>query len=177
MFSAHLSHSAELNVYNPSVFGEIMARLHGTPAFAGDKKMLDKWPQMWCLHELLTRGQSWASVTVVSISVGSSASAAPQYLDIYQESTTWEEFIDLMSCVVFSCRGPPLPPTEQLVLSTIRQEASQLQDPGQGAGSTMRARLTDRFDKSEFAQIGLDDAPVCERSPKVHVPKAVMCNS
>uniref|UniRef100_A0A3P9JDU2 Phospholipid-transporting ATPase n=1 Tax=Oryzias latipes TaxID=8090 RepID=A0A3P9JDU2_ORYLA len=36
---------------------------------------------------------------------------------------------------------------EQLVLSTIRQEASQLQDPGQGAGATMRARLTDRFDK------------------------------
>lgn len=52
------------------------------------------------------------------------------------------------------------PPTEQLVLSTIRQEASQLQDPGQGAGATMRARLTDRFDKSEFAQIRLDDAPI-----------------
>uniref|UniRef100_A0A3Q1C179 Phospholipid-transporting ATPase n=1 Tax=Amphiprion ocellaris TaxID=80972 RepID=A0A3Q1C179_AMPOC len=35
---------------------------------------------------------------------------------------------------------------EQLVLTTIRQEASELQDQGQGA--TMRARLTDRFDKT-----------------------------
>ncbi|KAG7523913.1 phospholipid-transporting ATPase IB isoform X1 [Solea senegalensis] len=36
---------------------------------------------------------------------------------------------------------------EQLVLTTIRQEASDLQDPGQGASATMRAHLTDRFDK------------------------------
>ncbi|CAB1423864.1 unnamed protein product [Pleuronectes platessa] len=39
---------------------------------------------------------------------------------------------------------------EQLVLTTIRQEASELQDPGQGAGADMCARLTDRLDKSEF---------------------------
>ncbi|MED6245218.1 hypothetical protein ATANTOWER_000260, partial [Ataeniobius toweri] len=37
---------------------------------------------------------------------------------------------------------------EQLVLTTIRQEASELQDPGQGASATMRARLADRFDKT-----------------------------
>ncbi|XP_013770647.1 phospholipid-transporting ATPase IB [Pundamilia nyererei] len=36
---------------------------------------------------------------------------------------------------------------EQLVLTTIRQESPELQDPGQGAGATMRARLADRFDK------------------------------
>lgn len=41
------------------------------------------------------------------------------------------------------------------MLTTIRQEASEQQDPG----ATMRARLTDRFDKSEFARIRLDDAP------------------
>lgn len=50
-----------------------------------------------------------------------------------------------------------LAPTEQLVLTTVRQEASELQD--QGAGAAMRARLTDRFDKSEFAQTRLNDAP------------------
>lgn len=73
-------------------------------------------------------------------------------------------------CVVFSCHpAASLAPTEQLVLTTIRQEASEPQDPGEGAGATMRARLTDRFDKSEFARIGLDDAPICVRSPKVHV--------
>ncbi|XP_015257401.1 PREDICTED: phospholipid-transporting ATPase IB-like isoform X3 [Cyprinodon variegatus] len=37
---------------------------------------------------------------------------------------------------------------EQLVLTAIRQEASELQDPGQGASATMRARLADRFDKT-----------------------------
>lgn len=63
---------------------------------------------------------------------------------------------DLLSCVCcFLLPRPFLAPTEQLVLTTIRQEASEQQDPGSGA--TMRARLTDRFDKSEFAQIGLDD--------------------
>ncbi|XP_029384993.1 phospholipid-transporting ATPase IB isoform X1 [Echeneis naucrates] len=36
---------------------------------------------------------------------------------------------------------------EQLVLTTIRQEASALQDPDQGASATMCTRLTDRFDK------------------------------
>ncbi|XP_051267516.1 phospholipid-transporting ATPase IB isoform X2 [Dicentrarchus labrax] len=36
---------------------------------------------------------------------------------------------------------------EQLVLTTLRQEASELQDPSQGTGATMRACLTDRFDK------------------------------
>uniref|UniRef100_A0A3P9Q2B3 Phospholipid-transporting ATPase n=1 Tax=Poecilia reticulata TaxID=8081 RepID=A0A3P9Q2B3_POERE len=36
---------------------------------------------------------------------------------------------------------------EQLVLTTIRQEASELQDQDQGANATMRARLADRFDK------------------------------
>lgn len=61
-------------------------------------------------------------------------------------------------CVVFSCCGLP-GATEQLVLTTIRQEASELQDPGQGTTVTMRACLADRFDKSEFAWIGLDDAP------------------
>lgn len=49
------------------------------------------------------------------------------------------------------------------MLTAIRQEASDLQDPGQGPGATMRACLADRLDKSEFASIGLDDAPfVCE---------------
>lgn len=43
--------------------------------------------------------------------------------------------------------------TEQLVLTTIRQEPSEQQDPD--LGSTMCARFTDRFDKSEFAQSGL----------------------
>ena len=65
-------------------------------------------------------------------------------------------------CVVFFLPRP-LVPTEQLVLTAIRQEASELQDPGQGAGATMRARLTDRFDKSEFARIGLDDAQLVSR--------------
>lgn len=67
-------------------------------------------------------------------------------------------YIDLLSCVLFSPAAASLAPTEQLVLTTIRQEASELQDPGQGTGATMRARLADRFDKSEFARIGLDDA-------------------
>lgn len=82
---------------------------------------------------------------------------------------------DLLSCVcvcaVLSRRGLSLlASTEQLVLTTIRQESPELQDPGQGAGATMRARLADRFDKSEFARIRLDDAPICVQSPKVHVP-------
>lgn len=76
-------------------------------------------------------------------------------------------------CAVLSRRGLSLlASTEQLVLTTIRQESPELQDPGQGAGATMRARLADRFDKSEFARIRLDDAPICVRSPKVHVPTA-----
>lgn len=57
------------------------------------------------------------------------------------------------------------------MLTTIRQEASELQDPGEGTGATMRACLTDRFDKSEFARIRLDDAPFVSRVPKVHVAK------
>ena len=59
-------------------------------------------------------------------------------------------------CVLFPPAAASLVPTEQLVLTTLRQEASDLQDPGQGA--TLSARLTDRFDKSEFARIRLDDA-------------------
>lgn len=43
-------------------------------------------------------------------------------------------------------------PAERLVLTTIRQEASEVQDPGPGAGTAMRACLADRFDKSEFAR-------------------------
>ncbi|XP_031706428.1 phospholipid-transporting ATPase IB isoform X2 [Anarrhichthys ocellatus] len=43
---------------------------------------------------------------------------------------------------------------EQLVLTTIRQEASELQDPGEGAGATMRSRLTDRFDKRPACSSG-----------------------
>nr|XP_054607155.1 phospholipid-transporting ATPase IB isoform X3 [Nothobranchius furzeri] len=53
-------------------------------------------------------------------------------------------------CVCVCCflsLQPRLTPTEQLVLTTIRQEASELQDPGPGASTTMCARLTDRFDK------------------------------
>ncbi len=65
----------------------------------------------------------------------------------------------LSCCVLFSPAAASLAPTEQLVLTTIRQEASELQDPGQGAGAAMCACLTDRFDKSEFARIRLDDAP------------------
>ena len=61
--------------------------------------------------------------------------------------------------MLFSPAAASLAPTEQLVLTTIRQEASELQDPGQGTGATMRACLAERFDKSEFAQIRLDDAP------------------
>lgn len=61
-------------------------------------------------------------------------------------------------CVLFFPAAASLAPTEQLVLTTIRQEASELQDPGQGAAAAMRACLTDRFDKSEFARIRLDDA-------------------
>lgn len=53
-------------------------------------------------------------------------------------------------------------PTEQLVLTTIRQEASELQDQG----ATMRVHLTHRFDKSEFAQTRLDDAPFLSTAPK-----------
>lgn len=67
--------------------------------------------------------------------------------------------------MLFSPAAASLAPTEQLVLTTIRQDASELQDPGQGASATMRARLTDRFDKSEFARIRLDDAQiVCPES-------------
>lgn len=61
--------------------------------------------------------------------------------------------------VLFSPAAASLAPPEQLVLATIRQEASELQDPAQATGVTMRACLTDRFDKSEFAWIRLDDAP------------------
>ncbi|XP_031138069.1 phospholipid-transporting ATPase IB isoform X2 [Sander lucioperca] len=43
---------------------------------------------------------------------------------------------------------------EQLVLTTIRQEASELQDPGEGTGATMRACLTDRFDKRAACSSG-----------------------
>lgn len=39
-------------------------------------------------------------------------------------------------------------------------------DPGQVTGATMRARLTDRFDKSESARIRLDDAPFVYRVPR-----------
>uniref|UniRef100_A0A0S7ELI9 PPUP8087 n=1 Tax=Poeciliopsis prolifica TaxID=188132 RepID=A0A0S7ELI9_9TELE len=72
---------------------------------------------------------------------------------------------DLLSCVCcFLLLWPLLAPTEQLVLTTIRQEASELQDQDQGANATMRARLADRFDKSEFAENNLDD-----EKPKLHV--------
>lgn len=58
---------------------------------------------------------------------------------------------DLLSCVCcFLLLRPLVAPTEQLVLTTIRQETSDL--PDQGASATMRARLADRFDKSEFAK-------------------------
>lgn len=78
--------------------------------------------------------------------------------------------------MLFSPAAAFLVPTEQLVLTTIRQEASELQDPGQVADATMRACLTDRFEKSEFARIRLDDAPspplspppICVQNPKVH---------
>ncbi|XP_032360312.1 phospholipid-transporting ATPase IB isoform X1 [Etheostoma spectabile] len=43
---------------------------------------------------------------------------------------------------------------EQLVLTTIRQEASELQDPGEGASATMRVCLTDRFDKRAACSSG-----------------------
>lgn len=56
-----------------------------------------------------------------------------------------------------------LAPTEQLVLTTIRQEASELQDPG--TVTTMRASLADRFDKSEFARFRLDDALSLTQTP------------
>lgn len=60
-----------------------------------------------------------------------------------------------MTCclVLFSPAAASLVPTEQLVLATIRQETSDLQEPDQGDGATMHARHRDRFDKSEFAQI------------------------
>lgn len=60
--------------------------------------------------------------------------------------------------VLFPPAAASLAPTEQLVLTTIRQETSELQDPGPGTITTMRACLTDRFDKSEFARFRLDDA-------------------
>ena len=67
-------------------------------------------------------------------------------------------YLLVVLCVLFSPAAASLVPTEQLVLTTFRQEASELQDPCQGAGADMRARLTDRLDKSEFARIRLDDA-------------------
>lgn len=71
-------------------------------------------------------------------------------------------YLLVVLCVLFSPAAASPVPTEQLVLTTIRQEASEPQDPGQGqgAGATMRACLTDRFDKSEFARIRLDDDPI-----------------
>lgn len=79
-------------------------------------------------------------------------------------------YIDSLSCVCcFLLPRPLLAPAEQLVLTAIRQEASEQQDPGQSA-SAMRACLTDRFDKSEFTQIRLDDAPFVSGVKKVHVP-------
>lgn len=74
--------------------------------------------------------------------------------------------------MLFSPATASLVPTEQLVLTTIRQEASELQDPGQGASATMRACLTDRFDKSEFARIRLDDAPFVSGVPRCMRPCA-----
>lgn len=44
------------------------------------------------------------------------------------------------------------------MLTRIRQEASELQDQGQGKALTMRACLTDTFDNSEFASIRVDVA-------------------
>lgn len=76
----------------------------------------------------------------------------------------WVVYWLVVLYVLFSPAAASLAPPEQLVLATIRQEASELQDPAQ---ATMRACLTDRFDKSEFAWIG--DAPFVFRSPKVHV--------
>lgn len=65
----------------------------------------------------------------------------------------------MLSCLCcFLLPRPLWHPTEQLVLTTIRQEASELQDPGPGTVTTMRACLADRFDKSEFARFRLDDA-------------------
>lgn len=74
-------------------------------------------------------------------------------------------------CVLFPLALASVAPTEQLVLTTIRQEASDLQDPGPGTVTTMRAGLADRFDKSEFARSGLDDAllPTGPSTLKVHV--------
>lgn len=76
--------------------------------------------------------------------------------------------------MLFSPAAASLAPTEQLVLTTIRQETSELQDPGEGAGATMRARLTDRFDKSEFARIRLDDAPFVSGVPRCMWPCATV---
>lgn len=56
--------------------------------------------------------------------------------------------IDILSCMCFFLSWPHLMLTEQLVLTTIRQEPSEQQDPD--LGSTMCARFTDRFDKSEL---------------------------
>lgn len=60
-------------------------------------------------------------------------------------------------CAVFFCCGLWCP-AEHLVLTPIRQEASELQDQGRGRGLTMRACLTDTFDKREFASIRVDVA-------------------
>lgn len=78
-------------------------------------------------------------------------------------------YLLVVLCVIFSCLGLSLAPTEQLVLTTIRQETSEQQDPGLGTGATMRARLTDRFDKSEFARIRLDDTLLVPGAPRLHV--------
>lgn len=72
--------------------------------------------------------------------------------------------------MLFSPAAASLAPTEQLVLTTIRQEASDL--PDQGTGATMRACLADRFDKSEFARIRLDDAPFVSGVPRCMRPCA-----
>lgn len=70
---------------------------------------------------------------------------------------------DILSCMCFFMSWPLLMLSEQLVLTTIRQEPSEQQDPD--LGSTMCARFTDRFDKSEFAQSGLTPHPICVCSP------------
>lgn len=78
----------------------------------------------------------------------------------------------ILTCclVLFSPAAASLAPAEQLVLTTIRQETSELPDPSEGTGATMRAHLTDRFDKSESTRIRLDDAPCVSRVPKCMWP-------
>lgn len=120
--------------------------------------------QQWCIYVFWTQGGAPVQATRFWSSLCPYATLRGQHISPAGMNLTWlsmppamgkykhiySSVIDtdvlcavcvywlLVLCVLFSPAAASLAPTEQLVLTTIRQEASEPQDPGEGTGATMR---------------------------------------